>query len=411
MGVVRYLAPDTDAYVASVQRHAREFESQSGHRLDVRILGSDKYFSNRIASQLSGDDAADVFMSGPVLLWEHVGAGLVEPLDEHLAEVEGELDIADFLPRLLAVNRWTGRAGDPLGAGPLLELPVNCESYNLAYLPHVLNAHELEVPQTWEDYFAVARDVVVRSGGEMRGFGQRGRGEWHTMYTGFATQLWSCGGRDFDPDGRAAFADADAVGSTAAFIEALREAGPVEWTNQRWYELALDFGRGRYALIVDSDHYVAFFEDQRHSELCGRIGYALPPAGPSGERRPNLWTWSLAMTAASRDKPAARDFIAWAASKPFLLRAAGEGNLNPTRASTWDDPAFQALTASWGDFAAVSRRLLDDYATVLVTPTPRYREIALRWTEALREAYHGRDVGEALRAAATDAEQRFAAAA
>ena len=197
MGVVRFLAPDTDAYVASVQRHAREFEAQSGHRLDVRILGSDEYFSNRIGSHLSGDAAADVFMSGPVLLWEHVGAGLVEPLDEHLAEVDGEFDLADFLPRLLDANRWTGRPGDPLGAGPLLEVPVNCESYNLAYLPHILSAHGLDVPQTWEEYFSVARAVVAATGGEIRGFGQRGRGEWHTMYTGFATYLWSCGARDF----------------------------------------------------------------------------------------------------------------------------------------------------------------------------------------------------------------------
>jgi multiple sugar transport system substrate-binding protein len=409
MGTVRYLAPDTDAYVASVQRHAGEFESQSGHRLEIRILGSDEYFSNRIGSRLSGDDAADVFMSGPVLLWEHVGAGLVEPLDEHLAEVDGEIDLGDFLPRLLEVNRWTGRPGDPLGTGPLLEIPVNCESYNLAYVPDILDAHGLEVPRTWEDFFAVSRDVVRRTDAGVRGFGQRGRGEWHTMYTGFATYLWSCGARDFDPDGRAAFADDDAVGLTAAFVEALREAGPVDWTDQRWYELALDFGHGRYALLVDSDHYVAFFEDDRHSELVGRIGYALPPAGPAGERRPNLWTWSLAMTAASRDKRAARDFIAWAASKAFLLRAAGEGNLNPTRRSTWDDPAFQTQSAPWGDFTAVSRRLLDDHATVLVTPTPHYREIALRWTEALREAYLGRDAGEALRAAATDAERRFAA--
>jgi multiple sugar transport system substrate-binding protein len=188
----------------------------------------------------------------------------------------------------------------------------------------------------------------------------------------------------------------------------LRDAGPVDWTQQRWYELALDFGRGRYALLVDSDHYVAFFENARQSELAGRIAYALPPAGPGGERRPNLWTWSLAMTAASRDKPAARDFIAWAASKAFLLRSAGEGNMNPTRASTWNDPAFAELTAGWGEFATVSRRLLDDHATVLVTPTPNYREIALRWTQALREAYDGRDVGEALRAAAADAEPRFA---
>jgi ABC-type glycerol-3-phosphate transport system substrate-binding protein len=81
--------------------------------------------------------------------------------------------------------------------------------------------------------------------------------------------------------------------------------------------------------------------------------------------------------------------------------------MNPTRKSTWDDPGFQALTAPWGDFAAVSRRLLDEHATVLVTPTPHYREIALRWTEALRAAYAGQDVAAALGAAAVDAEQRF----
>ena len=34
--------------------------------------------------------------------------------------------------------------------------------------------------------------------------GNAAASEWHTIYTGFATQLWSCGGRDFDPDGRAA---------------------------------------------------------------------------------------------------------------------------------------------------------------------------------------------------------------
>jgi ABC-type glycerol-3-phosphate transport system substrate-binding protein len=145
-------------------------------------------------------------------------------------------------------------------------------------------------------------------------------------------------------------------------------------------------------LAPDTDAYVASV--QRHTSEF--------------ERRSNLWTWSLAKTLASRDKRAARDFIAWAASKPFLLRSAAEGNMNPTRKSTWDDPGFQGLTAPWGDFAVVSRQLLDDHATVLVTPTPRYREIALRWTEALREASAGRDVGAALRAAAADAERRFA---
>ena len=83
--------------------------------------------------------------------------------------------------------------------------------------------------------------------------------------------------------------------ATDDFLAALRAAGPTDWAEQRWYELALDFARGRYGLIVDSDHYVAYFEEPATSHLVGEIAYALPPLGPTGERRPNLWTWSLVM--------------------------------------------------------------------------------------------------------------------
>lgn len=48
MTAVRFLGPDTDAYVASVERHAREFEERTGLELDIRIIPSDEYFSNKI---------------------------------------------------------------------------------------------------------------------------------------------------------------------------------------------------------------------------------------------------------------------------------------------------------------------------------------------------------------------------
>ena len=74
MTAVRFLGPDTDAYVASVERHAGEFEERTGLELDIRIIPSDEYFSNKIHHLLEGESAADVYMSGPVLLWEHVAA-------------------------------------------------------------------------------------------------------------------------------------------------------------------------------------------------------------------------------------------------------------------------------------------------------------------------------------------------
>jgi len=409
MATVHFFAPDTDAYVASVERHIDEFEHRTGHKAYLNIIGSDEYFSNRIHAYLDGDDAADVYMSGPVLLWEHVAAGFVEPLDDYVSQARDNYHFDDFLAPLIRANRWTGRFGDPLGAGPLLEIPVNCESYNLAYVPEILERCKLEVPTTWADFFAASRLIAERAGPGVRGFGQRGIDVWHTMYTGYATQFWSYGASDFDAGGRCAIASPEGVRATEDFIQALRDSGPIDWTNQRWYELALDFANGKYGLLVDSDHYVAFFEDEKLSGLVGEIAYAEPPAGPTGLRAPNLWTWSVVMNARSRDKAAAWDFIEWATGRDFLLRSAFEGNMNPTRRSIWDDPAFVQTTAAWGDFARVSRGLVEETGQVLVTPAANYLAIAGRWTQALLVAYMGEaSVQEALEHAAKDIDRLVA---
>jgi multiple sugar transport system substrate-binding protein len=398
---VRFLGPDTDAYVASVERHATEFEERSGLTLDLRIVPSDLYYSNEIRHLLEGDDAADVYMSGPVLVWDHVAAGFVRPLDDLVEQSSDMWDAGDFLERLIACNRWTGRFGDPLGEGPLLEIPVNCESYNLAYVPRILDKAGVDVPATWTEYFDAAARIAHHGGG-VRGFAQRGTDAWHTMYTGYATQLWSCGGRDFE-NGSCAIASEVAVRVTTEFLDGLRRAGPPDWPEQRWYELALDFAQGRYGLIVDSDHYVAYFEDAASSRLAGQIGYALPPAGPDGSRRPNLWTWSLVVNGQTRDAAAAWRFVEWASSKEFLLRSAFEGNMNPTRTSVWEDPGFRERAQAWGEFYDVARRLVEHEATVLVTPMPGYLHVARRWVRALLDAYAGRqEVAEILAVAAAD---------
>lgn len=72
-------------------------------------------------------------MSGPVLLWEHIAKGFVEELDQYAERSDEKYDFADFIPNLIRANRWTGRFGEALGSGPLLSIPVNCESYNMAY--------------------------------------------------------------------------------------------------------------------------------------------------------------------------------------------------------------------------------------------------------------------------------------
>lgn len=402
MSKITFFAPDTDAFVDSVLRHIKEYEEFSGDEVRLRIIGSDEYFSNQIQKYLSEENGADVYMSGPILLWEHVNAGFVEPLDSYAERADEEYGFDDFLPNLIQANRWTGKFGDPLGKGTLLSIPVNCESYNLAYNKEVFEKYNLPVPKTWDEYFETAKKIAEK--GEYRGFAQRGTTSWHTMYTGFATQYWSMGGRDFDENGRCVIASEKAVEITKQFLEHLKESGPIEWKTQRWYELALDFCEGAYGLIVDSDHYVGYYENQEKSKMARKIGYAVPPSNGGEKTVPNLWTWSLVMNKRSKEKEAAWRFIKWASGKEFLLRSAFEGNMNPTRVSTWENKRFKEAAKEWGDFYKVSRKLAECDGKVLVTPAENYRQIAERWVQALLEAYDSGNVQDSLKKAALDIE-------
>ncbi|MEX0628540.1 MAG: extracellular solute-binding protein, partial [Cucumibacter sp.] len=401
MSVVRFCGPDTDAFVSSVRRHADEFTARTGLDLKVRIVPSDDYFSNDIRHFMDADEAADVYMSGPVLLWEHLAAGYVEPLDAFVAGASAAFDLNDFFAPLISSNRWSGKFGDSLGSGHLWEIPVNYEAYNLAYVPATLERLGCEIPGTWAEYFAAADLVQRKSNGALHGFGQRGVQIWHTMYTGYATQFWAYGASDFDKQGKCAIASPQGIAATTAFIEGLRKSGPAAWLDQRWFELAMDFAADKYGFIVDSDHYTAFYEDGSKSSINGRVGYALPPVGPAGQHTSNMWTWSLVLNARSRHKSDAWRFVEWASGKPFLLRAAFEGNMNPVRKSSWEDERFRDASKGWGDFYAVARQLVEHDARVLITPTPHYLRLADRWVAGLRSAFAGHEgVAEALERAA-----------
>jgi multiple sugar transport system substrate-binding protein len=109
------------------------------------------------------------------------------------------------------------------------------------------------------------------------------------------------------------------------------------------------------------------------------------------------------MNSRSRNKDAAWQFIEWATGRDFLMRSAFEGNMNPTRRSTWDSSRFLEAAAGWGDFAAVARKLVEEIAQILVTPCINYIDIARRWTRALLDAYQDLDSVEThLRTAAAE---------
>src|ERR1039458_2986683 len=105
MADIRFLGCDQDAFCASVARHVSEFEEASGHRVDVQLIDNDEYFTNKLAPYLDGEEPRG------------------RPVDPFLERAGSDYVPDDFLATLIRCNRWSGRFGEPLGEGPLLELP------------------------------------------------------------------------------------------------------------------------------------------------------------------------------------------------------------------------------------------------------------------------------------------------
>jgi len=99
----------------------------------VQLIANDEYFANKLAPYLGGESPADVYMSGPVLMWNS-SAQICRATGPVSRTSRLEYDPDDFLATLVRAIAGT-ELWRATREGPLLELPVNCESYNLAYLP------------------------------------------------------------------------------------------------------------------------------------------------------------------------------------------------------------------------------------------------------------------------------------
>jgi multiple sugar transport system substrate-binding protein len=144
------------------------------------------------------------------------------------------------------------------------------------------------------------------------------------------------------------------------------------------------------------------FEAPDSSSVVGKVGYDLPPKGDAG-RNGEIWLWSLAMSASSKNNIAAWLFLQWATTKEQLEKAIPKGNINPTRQSLANSDTMKEYTKDWGDYNQTWQTILENYAAWHYTKSPKYPEFGDRWALAVQEVVLGkRSAKEALDDAAKD---------
>ena len=99
----------------------------------------------------------------------------------------------------------------------------------------------------------------------------------------------------------------------------------------------------------------------------------------------NVWIWSLAMNADSKNKDAAWYFIQYFTSPDYMLYAGTEGASPDTpRQSVMDSEEYKSIVGSADNYLE-SIAALTENATIQFTPQPYFFECTTKWAETLQD--------------------------
>jgi multiple sugar transport system substrate-binding protein len=317
----------------AIQGNLPDFEKLTGIKVQYETFTEDQYRQKVLLELAAGTGSVDVIHTATaqegLKFWR---SGWYEPLDEYLKSsrlTDPGFDLADIGKPALQGNTYDGK---------LVALPTTQQTTMLYYRKDIFDKMKLKVPQTFAELEETAKRVNNVEEGGQKAVGIVLRGKKAAATSQWAPYLFGFGGSWLSKDGKPAMNSSEAVQAFDYYGRLLRNYGPPGAVNYHWYECISLFVQGKAAMYTDVSNRIFFFEDPAKSQVVGKVGYALFPAGPAG-RKPTMEVWSMAVSSKSKKKEAAYLFVQWAASKENILKMHIKGAPS-VRASAWKDPKF-----------------------------------------------------------------------
>ncbi|GHU47884.1 ABC transporter substrate-binding protein [Spirochaetia bacterium] len=398
----RYSGAEITVYMVEHQTSAAmvaqlaDFTARTGIKVNHQVTPEANYFDQVNSALSSRSGTPDLFMSGAYQEWDYATAGNVEPLDAYLNNpslTNSDYDVADFVPSAYNSLKWDGVSGHPVGSGKQWAIPLGYEVYILAYNKRAFaQAGITKVPETYEEILAACDKLQGWNGSGSYAIGLRGARDWGTIHPGYMSTFKNFGANDFAIEGGRLVSKVnspESVRMNEFFVDLVRRGGSPQWSSQYWYMALADFGAGKSAMLFDASNCVCQVDFQKMAE-AGNIAYTTMPLAKAGDPiNSNLWVWSMAMNANSKNKGAAWLFLQYFSSKEFLkYSSVTMNNMDPVRTSVWNDAGFKAKLAPLPGFydawAKTSAK-----ATIQFTPQSAFFETTTDWAETLQHLVAG----------------------
>jgi multiple sugar transport system substrate-binding protein len=381
-------------YQQSFQPHLKEFTELTGIEVQADLVAEADYFT-KLNTELAGRTGAhDVFMTGAYFIWQYGPPGWMEDLNPWLqnsAATSPDYDFEDIYEGLRTSTRWDFKPGSPLGTGGQWAIPWGFETNVIAYNKRLFDAKGVKPAETFDELVQLATDLTDRSKNQY-GISFRGSKSWATIHPGFMTQFSRQGCKDYVAENGklvAAMNSPQAVDFTKKWVDLAKAAGPTSWTTYEYPDCTRDLGNGNAAMVYDADSATYPKNKKGASKEAGNLAWHPGPAGPDGSYATNLWTWSLAMNSASKQKLAAWLFIQWATGKEAMSKATSAAFADPTRKSVFDG-AFKQTLGGFPGYLETFEKVIDS-TKIQFTPQTKFFETTEDWAVALQDIYAGQN--------------------
>ncbi|QRO02312.1 sugar ABC transporter substrate-binding protein [Archangium violaceum] len=256
----------------------------------------------------------------------------------------------DQMPASYGLDDLMPNVRKQLSAGEhLYALPFYSEGSITFYRKDLFAAKGLSMPEapTWEQIRGFAQALHDPAHG-LYGICLRGKAGWGENMALVTTIVNSFGGRWFDEKWEPQLDSPEWHKAVNFYVDLLGTYGPPGPSSNGFNENLTLFNAGKCGMWVDASVAGAFVTDPSQSQVPDKVGFAKAPSAVTTKGSSWLWTWALAIPASSKQKEAARDFIAWATSREYgqiIAQRHGISAMPPgTRLSTYESEAYLKAT-------------------------------------------------------------------
>jgi multiple sugar transport system substrate-binding protein len=304
-----------------------EFEELTGIKVNADVVPEQQQRQKQVIELTSGNPTFDVTAISWHVQKRLFGQGgwmldVREFLDDPTMTAP-DFDLADFSAASIAF------ATQP--DGRMDTLPFNIDYWILYWNKEIFEAKGVAFPSTLDEVIAAA-ETLHDPGNNVYGFAARGLKNANVPVWTCFMQGWELGA--IDDAGQLHTTDEGAVAAAEVYKQLMANYSPPGAIGFNWNECQTTFSLGTAAMWFDGIGFATPLEDPETSQVVGKVGYGLQPAGPIA-RHSGTFGDGMGITSGSGKPGPAYFYCQWACGKANQARVLAQGAGAPARNSAY----------------------------------------------------------------------------